>query len=103
MRYEAGNSTTTSDTFTCENLKKLFTLLDLCVSSLRRGHANLLCIVPILTDDPKVSDKHGMRFRAITRSNFENASRGIALGEGFHAHCIFLKNFLLEKFFLVVY
>lgn len=28
----------------------MFTLLDLCVSSLRRGHANLLCIVPILTD-----------------------------------------------------
>ena len=27
-------------------------LLDLCVSSLRRGHANLLCIVPILTDAP---------------------------------------------------
>ncbi len=33
--------------------KKLGTLLDLCVSSLRRGHANLLCIVPILTDDPR--------------------------------------------------
>ena len=33
--------------------KKMFTLLDLCVSSLRRGHANLLCIVPILTDDPR--------------------------------------------------
>ena len=32
---------------------KLFTLLDLCVSSLRRGHANRLCIVPILTDDPR--------------------------------------------------
>ena len=32
---------------------KLFTLLDVCVSSLRRGHANLLCIVPILTDDPR--------------------------------------------------
>src|SRR6056300_326773 len=32
---------------------KLFTLLDLCVSSLRRGHANLFCIVPILTDDPR--------------------------------------------------
>ena len=31
----------------------LFTLLDLCVSSLRRGHANLLCISPILTDDPR--------------------------------------------------
>ena len=33
--------------------KKHVTLLDLCVSSLRRGHANLLCIVPILTDDPR--------------------------------------------------
>ena len=35
--------------------KKLVTLLDLCVSSLRRGHANLLCIciVPILLDDPR--------------------------------------------------
>ena len=33
--------------------KKLSTLLDLCVSSLRRGHANLLCIAPILTDDPR--------------------------------------------------
>jgi len=31
----------------------LFTLLDLCVSSLRRGHANTLCTVPILTDDPR--------------------------------------------------
>ena len=33
--------------------QKLGTLLDLCVSSLRRGHANLLCIVPILSDDPR--------------------------------------------------
>ena len=33
--------------------KKLVTLLDLRVSSLRRGHANLLCIVPILSDDPR--------------------------------------------------
>ena len=33
--------------------KKLFTLLDLCVSSLRRGHANILCILPNLTDDPR--------------------------------------------------
>ena len=31
--------------------EKFGTLLDLCVSSLRRGHANLLCIVPILSDD----------------------------------------------------
>ena len=37
--------------------KKLFTLLDLCVSSLRRGHANLLYIVPILTDDPRRESK----------------------------------------------
>jgi len=37
--------------------KKLDTLLDLCVSSLRRGHANLLCIVPILTDDPRRESK----------------------------------------------
>ena len=32
---------------------KLFTLLDLRVSSLSRGHANLLYIVPMLTDDPR--------------------------------------------------
>ena len=29
----------------------MFTLLDLCVSSLRKGHANLLFIVPVLADD----------------------------------------------------
>ena len=33
--------------------KKKWYILDLCVSSLRRGHANLLCIVPIFTDDPE--------------------------------------------------
>ena len=33
--------------------QQVFTLLDVRVSSLRRGHANLLCIVPILTDDPR--------------------------------------------------
>ena len=33
-----------------KEIKRRF-LLDLCVSSLRRGHANLLCIVPNLTDD----------------------------------------------------
>ena len=39
---------------TCRTLhecNKSAILLDLCVSSLRRGHANLLCIVPIFTDD----------------------------------------------------
>ena len=38
---------------TCLSIVCCFALLDLCVSSLRRGHANLLCIVPILTDDPR--------------------------------------------------
>ena len=28
------------------------------VSSLRRGHANLLCIVPILSDDPLLGFCH---------------------------------------------
>ena len=37
----------------CPLHKKLGTLLDLCVLSLRRGHATLLCIVPILLDDPR--------------------------------------------------
>ena len=32
---------------------KLFTLLDLRASSLRRGRANILCIFPIWTDDPR--------------------------------------------------
>ena len=42
------------DRFAIPNMsEQLFTILDLCVSSLRRGHANLLCIVPILTDDPR--------------------------------------------------
>ena len=36
-----------------EGYKKLGTFLDLCVSSLRRGHANLLCIIPVLSDDPR--------------------------------------------------
>ena len=37
--------------------KKFDTILDFCVSSLRRGHANLLCIVPILTDDSEENPK----------------------------------------------
>jgi len=39
--------------FCCFFFVKLYTLLDFCVSSLRRGHANLLCTVPSLTDDPR--------------------------------------------------
>ena len=37
--------------------KKLEPFLDLCVSSLREGHANLLCIVPILTDVTEVTSE----------------------------------------------
>ena len=37
----------------------LLTLLDLCVLSLRRGHANIVCIVPILTDDPRRESETG--------------------------------------------
>ena len=40
-----------------QQIEKWLPLLDLCVSSLRRGHANLLCIVPILTDDPRKESK----------------------------------------------
>ena len=48
--------------------KKLGTLLDLCVSSLRRGHANLLCIVPILSDDPRrESGKSSIRYAHIAQ------------------------------------
>ena len=44
--------------------KKMFTRLDLTVPSLRRGHANLLCIVPILTDDPRREfDAAGQAFK----------------------------------------
>ena len=35
------------------NKQKHVKLLDLCVSSLRRGNANLLCVVQILTDVPR--------------------------------------------------
>ena len=55
MFWRATATNETSQTSFSRNFckKKLCTLLDLCVSSLRRGHANLLCIVPILTDDPR--------------------------------------------------
>ena len=54
--------------------KKLFTLLDLCVSSLRRGHANLLCIVPILTDDPRRESERGYT-KTLRRSSREQTRR----------------------------
>ena len=44
--------------------KKFGPFLDLCVSSLRRGHANLLCIVPILSDVPE-GTIHAQRLKFI--------------------------------------
>ena len=41
------------------------TCLDLCVSSLRRGHANLLCIIPILSDDPRRESKRCLQNRGL--------------------------------------
>ena len=37
------------------------TLLDLCVSSLRGGHAKRLCINPSLSDDPRRAWGSGFR------------------------------------------
>ena len=53
--YAPDASRTEYESTPSRTFAKLFTLLDLCVcvSSLRRGHANILCIVPILTDDPR--------------------------------------------------
>ena len=48
-----------------EEEKKFDTILDFCVSSLRRGHANLLCIVPILTDDLRRGSSISMAFLAL--------------------------------------
>ena len=61
-------STRGSDADIRNVVKKCDTLLDLCVSSLRRGHANLLCIVPILTDDLR----RGSDIMLITRAYRNN-------------------------------
>ena len=65
--------------------KKLFTLLDLCVSSLRRGHANLLCIVPILTDDPRRESNESMASKCmcwlpVVRSDVGSSATGLRRG-----------------------
>ena len=43
--------------YCCLNKNNFFTILDVRVSSLRRGHAHIVCIVPILTDDPRRESK----------------------------------------------
>ena len=56
----------------------MFTLLDLCVSSLRRGHANLLCIIPILSDDLR-GESNKWRFAIIKRRTVKPGIRGKGL------------------------
>ena len=53
LLYECVNSSRRARTTRALVFVLLFTLLDVCVSSLRRGHANVLCIVPMLTDGPR--------------------------------------------------
>ena len=52
-RTERSRTPKSPPTFLHVGANIMSTLLDVCVSSLRRGHANLLCIVPILTHDPR--------------------------------------------------
>ena len=58
----------------------MLTLLDLCVSSLRRGHANLLCIAPVITDDPQRGHANIIcipgcsSYRSFLRADRENAA-----------------------------
>ena len=56
-------------------LNKLIALLDVCVSSLRRGRANLPCIVPILTDDPR-RESRGVRAELCSRARPPRAKTG---------------------------
>merc|ERR1739836_221076 len=59
--------------------KNLVTLLDLCVPSLRRGHANLLCIVPSLSDDLLGESD-------VSRCNSPPSVAGPASASGPHPH-----------------
>ena len=52
------------------------TPLDSCVSSLRRGRANLLCIVPMLTDDPRRESNFITREEAMKNGIASPRARG---------------------------
>ena len=56
------------------------------MSSLRRGHANLLCIVPILSDDPKVSVHAGCLFGAVVRPLSRNPREPTSASQTQHEH-----------------
>ena len=50
----------------------------MCVSSLRRGHANLLCIVPILTDDPRRESSDVVAFKSCRRFTAVSSLAGVS-------------------------
>ena len=54
--HSEANLCTVSADRDCQ-LQELLNIIELCVSSLRRGHANIICIVPSLTDDPRRESK----------------------------------------------
>ena len=62
---------------------KVDTIFDFCVSSFRRGHANLLCIVPILTDDLRRGSNSSLAFVRASRHFLANhipaAAENVAL------------------------
>lgn len=83
--------------FICDfGKKKLFTLLDLCVSSLRRGHANLLCIVPILTGGTPFGDQLYIGDYFIYNKNNTHAKVGGVIAFRYYIW------FLFEGFFFVL-
>ena len=49
------------------------------MSSLRRGHANLLCIVPILTDDPRRESECNVRPKSIVSARSTSNRPWLAL------------------------
>ena len=80
-RSTAGAQIRISHPIETKTYKTCCTLLDLCVSSLRRGHANLLCIVPILTDDPrKESNRRGVAFETVHTNASAHTLVAAALG-----------------------
>ena len=80
-RSTAGAQIRISHPIETKTYKTCCTLLDLCVSSLRKGHANLLCIVPILTDDPrKESNRRGVAFETVHTNASAHTLVAAALG-----------------------
>ena len=79
---------------------KLLSLLDVCVSSLRRGHANLLCIVPMLTDDlrressgPRAMMSLAARWMSQTSSTWRRLSLSI---------CVYIYNHITTYIYIYI-